>query len=408
MESYSLSSLDIILVVLVFSLIFLGFLERIALNRSLSRIPIRVHVNGVRGKSSVTRLIAAGLRSGGIKTVAKTTGTYPRLILEDGSEITVKRRGKANIKEQIKTIYFADKRGAQAIVLECNAIQPEYQWISEHKIIKSTIGVITNVRRDHIDVMGETLDDIARCISNTIPKSAILFTAEKKFMPFFAEKAKLLGTRSILLEEIERNPGKEKNPILLFPENLELSAIVCEYLGIDRNTALKGMKEALPDPGALKIMELSPDKKSIRFINAFSANDPDSIDQILKQLRENNFLKGYLYGIINNRKDRIFRTLEFAKFIASRQEFEKSFIIGDSTRIAWKEALRNGADKNRLCIIHSKKPDEIIKQILESIMNTPATIIGMGNFGGSGGKILSYLENNSSQIPPPGGRGLNS
>ena len=28
------------------------------------RIPVRVHVNGSRGKSSVTRLIAAGLRAG--------------------------------------------------------------------------------------------------------------------------------------------------------------------------------------------------------------------------------------------------------------------------------------------------------------------------------------------------------
>lgn len=42
--------------------------------RNVEAIPIRVHVNGTRGKSSVTRLIAAGLRAGGRKTVAKITG----------------------------------------------------------------------------------------------------------------------------------------------------------------------------------------------------------------------------------------------------------------------------------------------------------------------------------------------
>ena len=48
--------------------------------RQLARIPVRVHVNGTRGKSSVTRLIAAGLRSTGRRVFAKTTGTMARMI----------------------------------------------------------------------------------------------------------------------------------------------------------------------------------------------------------------------------------------------------------------------------------------------------------------------------------------
>jgi UDP-N-acetylmuramoylalanine-D-glutamate ligase len=48
--------------------------ERARHERRLARIPIRVHVNGTRGKSGVTRLIAAALRRSGIPTVAKTTG----------------------------------------------------------------------------------------------------------------------------------------------------------------------------------------------------------------------------------------------------------------------------------------------------------------------------------------------
>ena len=45
-----------------------------------------IHVAGTRGKSTTVRLIAAGLRAGGHRVVAKVTGTQPRIILPDGSE----------------------------------------------------------------------------------------------------------------------------------------------------------------------------------------------------------------------------------------------------------------------------------------------------------------------------------
>ena len=55
--------------------------EAIRLRRGLGAVPIRIHVNGSRGKSSVTRLIAAGLRESGLRILAKTTGSRARLIL---------------------------------------------------------------------------------------------------------------------------------------------------------------------------------------------------------------------------------------------------------------------------------------------------------------------------------------
>jgi len=40
--------------------------------RNLRAISLRIHVAGTRGKSTTTRLIAAGLRAAGHKVVAKT------------------------------------------------------------------------------------------------------------------------------------------------------------------------------------------------------------------------------------------------------------------------------------------------------------------------------------------------
>ena len=111
--------------------------EKIRHERRLNRIPIRIHVNGTRGKSNVTRLIAAALRRSGIRTLGKTTGTIPRLILPDGNEKTVRRWAPANIIEQIKTVAIADKLKVNAIVIECMALMPYLQWFCEVRLIRS-------------------------------------------------------------------------------------------------------------------------------------------------------------------------------------------------------------------------------------------------------------------------------
>ena len=64
-------------------------------HRQLNQIPHRIHVNGIRGKSSVTRLIAASLREGGLQTAAKTTGTAARVIIDHDTDIPVPRKEAA-------------------------------------------------------------------------------------------------------------------------------------------------------------------------------------------------------------------------------------------------------------------------------------------------------------------------
>jgi poly-gamma-glutamate synthase PgsB/CapB len=117
-----------VLLLVFMILVLLGLLEALLHRRHLSRIPIRVHVNGTRGKSSVTRLIAGGLREGGITTCAKTTGTLARMILPDASEYPVFRPAGANVIEQVRIIATAANYNARAIVVECMALQPHLQW----------------------------------------------------------------------------------------------------------------------------------------------------------------------------------------------------------------------------------------------------------------------------------------
>src|SRR5687768_3006996 len=109
-----------------------GIVERRRHRRYLALIPTRVVVNGIRGKSSITRLCAGALRGGGLLTVAKTTGTAARFITPDGEERPVPRKfGLANIVEQIGIVAEAVAFAPDALVIECMAVTPDLQEVNQ-------------------------------------------------------------------------------------------------------------------------------------------------------------------------------------------------------------------------------------------------------------------------------------
>ncbi|TXG92863.1 hypothetical protein DW322_18490 [Rhodococcus rhodnii] len=148
--------------------------------RRLRQLDVRVHVNGIRGKSTVTRLVAGVLREGGYVTVAKTTGSAARVIGPSGEETPIFRRGAANINEQIDVVAEHVREDVEALVIECMAVRPLYQQYSQEYMVRSDITVITNVREDHQEEMGETLEEIADSMSVTIPRGGIVVTAEDR------------------------------------------------------------------------------------------------------------------------------------------------------------------------------------------------------------------------------------
>src|SRR5437764_7967750 len=104
-------------------LLALGVVEQRRHDANLGRIPVRVLVNGIRGKSSITRLCAGALRGGGLVTVAKTTGTAARFIHPDAREEPVHRKfAIANVVEQIAIVRRAAGYDPDALVMECMAV----------------------------------------------------------------------------------------------------------------------------------------------------------------------------------------------------------------------------------------------------------------------------------------------
>ena len=385
-------------------LVGLGWWEAWSHRRALGSIPIRIHVNGARGKSSVTRLIAAALREAGIRTVAKTTGTLPRLILPDGSERPIERVSRPNVIEQVGIIRRARREGAEALVIECMALQPHLQALCESKFVRATHGVITNVRADHLDVMGPTVADVAKALCNTTPVRGKFFTAEQQYLPTLAAAA--ADRESVLIvstaEDAEAVTDKEMAGFSYMEhrENVALVLKVCADLGIDRATALAGMHRATCDPGAMCMSEIDFFGRRIVFANAFAANDPNSTASAWKRAAEQAGRVATRVALVNCRADRPERSWQLGETCHSWQGADYFLLIGTGTHVFRRAALQNGIDPERIIQANGADIPRLFETIVE-LLGTSGLIVGVGNIGDHGLEIAQYFRNRTSPQPKP-------
>ena len=376
-------------------LIIAGLLEFKYHQISLSGIPVRIHVNGTRGKSSVTRLIAAGLRAGGKRTFAKTTGTAPRVIDSKGIDRIIHRLRKPSIGEQVRLLkYFSDEK-PDVVVMECMAVQPQYQWISEHQMVKSDIGVITNARPDHLDEMGPTEEDVVKSLCNSIPVSGVLVTAEQKHKNIIKKVTYDNNSDFILSDENSLSNEYINNfNYIEHPQNIAIALDVCEKLGVDRDTAIGGMHQVQPDLGALIVWKLIGQKGSLQFVNGMAANDPVSTLQIWKFVIDRYPTKSATAVFFNSRDDRPLRTKQMLEL--TFEEIRPEYLIVRGDKIEAKINKLKHYSPETIVIIFSidEKADVVSKAILK--LPDDSLIYAIGNQVGVGQEILEDLARNKS------------
>jgi len=386
-----------ILTALLIIIICFWVVEYALHQKRVRTIPIRVHVNGTRGKSSVTRLIGAGLRAGGIRTITKVTGTYPRLIMEDGTDVHIHRWGDANILEQVSIVRFATQRHAQALVVECMALEQQYQWISEHRMIHATVGVITNVRLDHIDIMGRTLPEIAEVLAETIPAGGVFFTAETAIPEILRKHADKRRATMYLTDSNSVSPDEMKGfTYIEHRENVALALAVCQYLGVDREVALRGMYTATPDAGCLRRFIVEAFGKRLTFYNAFAANDPDSTLLIWHRLKDEIGFEGTRIVLLNTREDRMDRARQLTELAGRKlsRDFDYLMLIGHNTNVVARMAADYGVPRDRILGVGWTTPEKVFEEIL-AVTDHSSTILAIGNMGGMGAGVAEYFEHRS-------------
>ncbi|MER5468313.1 poly-gamma-glutamate synthase PgsB [Streptomyces sp. NPDC002685] len=381
-----------VLVVCCAILLVAGIVEQRRHFTNLDNIPTRVLVNGIRGKSSITRLCAGALRGGGLTTVAKTTGTAARFIHPDATEEPVYRKfGIANVVEQIGIVRRAAAYNPDALVIECMAVMPALQEINQSKLIRSTIGVLCNVREDHLAEMGPTLDDVARSLSRSMPEGGICVTAEQERFAILQEEADSRDCKLIYADpETVTDEELRGFSWFTFKENVAIALTVAELLGVERETALQGMYDAPPDPGVLSVERyVTEDGKKLRFANVFAANDPESTLMNINQLLDLGAIHRPLNVVINCRPDRVERNGQMGEIIPELDP-ERVFVIGHPAKSAIdampaeyrSRAVDLGGDR--------RDPEEFMRQLLGEL-GADSSLVAIGNIHGQGEHLLEHL-----------------
>jgi poly-gamma-glutamate synthase PgsB/CapB len=373
-------------------MLVLGIVEQRRHFRNLDAVPARILVNGIRGKSSITRLTAGALRGGGLRVVGKTTGSAARYIYPDGSEIPVYRPfDVANVAEQISVVRQAVLERPDALVLECMAVDPSLQQINQEKLARSTIGIVSNVRADHLTEMGPTLEDVARSLCRSMPRRGICITSEAVWWSVLQQEAerrqcKLLYANAASVTDEEMAAFT----YFTFKENVAIALEVARLLGISRDDALRGMWASDPDPGVLSVASYEVGGKHLRFANVFAANDPNSTLLNVHTLVERRAIQPPIYTLINCRPDRIERNAQMGKLVPELRS-EKLFVVGHPTRSA-SRAVPRGWDGELIELGgDDRHPREIVSRVLDEI-DVEASLVAVGNIHGQGEQLLDYLE----------------
>jgi len=367
--------LSIVILVLFAGYFLYVIIESLMIKKYRKSFKYVIHVNGIRGKSTTTRLIDSGFRSLGYKTFSKTTGTIATIINTDNKDVPIKRLGNANIREQIKMMKEAYKEKAEVIILECMAVNPELQKISEERILKADATLITNVREDHIMDMGENLDGIADALSNTIPTDGYLIVNPSKYTDFFKEKAQKKNTKVVISDEY-----KGEDHLDTFDENIALALALSKALSLDTSIFFEGMKKYHHDIGAFETIKLG----DTIFLNGLSINDPESIKEMYTDLSKK-YNQDDITIFLNNRNDRPTRVLQHIEMM-KEMKCKKLIIFGSNPNY-----VKRKIEKERKDL-----PIEILKNIED--LKKEKIIYAIGNIGGKGMKVLEYFRKFGERI----------
>ena len=373
-------------------LIVLGILEKRKHDKQVVRIPMRINVNGIRGKSTITRMITAMLKYHGVKVVGKTTGSAARMLYWNADEEPIDRKPEgANIKEQIGVISRAADMGAEALVCECMAVNPKLQKIYQEEMIKAQIGVIVNVLPDHIDEMGPTLDEIALAFTVTIPYNGILVLGSSDYTEYFSKIAAERGTKVYVADESKIPKGYlDKFNYAVFPNNVAVPLALAEALGIDYEEALAGILTAPPDPGIATVNPVGDPENEDYFVNGFAANDPVSTLEIWDYVKHRGCSDENLIVLANCRGDRGDRTRQMADDVIPYLPCRTVIAVGKNTKPIT-DAYHRGKFKAEYLNLDSVKPARIVAEIEKRLGK--AVIFGIGNIHGIGEELIEGIMN---------------
>ncbi|MCM2974447.1 poly-gamma-glutamate synthase PgsB [Priestia aryabhattai] len=383
-----------IILICLFLVFAYGAWEQVKHQKNIDSIPVRINVNGIRGKSTVTRLITGIVTEAGYKTIGKTTGTSARMIywFTDEEKPIVRRPEGPNIGEQRRVVKEAAKLEAEALVSECMAVNPDYQITFQEKMLQANIGVIVNVLEDHMDVMGPTLDEVAEAFLPTIPYKGHLITIDGPYLEYFKTVAAKRRTKVIVADNSRiTDEFLRKFDYMVFPDNASLALAVAEALDIPEEIAFRGMLNAHPDPGAMRITQFGDPKAPAFLVNGFAANDAASTLRIWERVGEIGYSVDSPIVIMNCRPDRVDRTEQFARDVLPYIKADILVLIGETTSPIMDAYNEGIIPAKEIWDLEGYSTEGIFDKLRPELHNR--MIYGVGNIHGAAEPLIEAMKN---------------
>jgi len=319
----------------------------------------------------------------------------------------IKRRGAATINEQIDVVREYVRPEVEALVIECMAVRPLYQAYSQGYMVRSDITIITNVRLDHQEEMGETLEEIADSLSVTIPQNGILITAEGR--EHLRERLRLnaerRGARLIYADPATVDDADMKGfDYLQFKDNVAIGLVLAELLGIPRGRAIAGMWKSVPDVGVVRLRQYDAHGKRVLWVPMFAANDKESVVMTLDTLSAQFPEGATVIGVLNNRTDRGRRAELFADMVSNDigHHFDHIITLGAYEETVTRAMVAGGYAADRIHNLgNSRSPslDELLDEIAAMIDGPRAVLVGMVNIHTDQAEMLmEYFEHSAEEM----------
>ncbi len=266
---------------------------------------------------------------------------------------------------------------ADAIVAEAMAIEPEYLGALERFYIRATDFVITNVRPDHQEQLGEDPDAMALAIARALPAGARVIVTAEAATPVIRAEAQRRHCELIIVDDMD-----DRDPDIA---NLMLARAVCRHYKVDESAAEAAMLAAQKDIGAFSLQQLTLQGRSMRFANAFSCNDVESFRQLWHRHQPPGVPAAFLFNARND------RPLRSRLFLASLPLLSQDAVlyVTQGSRALFRYAVDAGFDRSRVHLLADGPAEEQLARIASGVAD--GTIIwGTGNFRGAGADIAAF------------------
>ena len=346
-----------------------------------SSIPLKILVNGTRGKSTLVHMLYDILRLNGKNVFGKSTGDKPLLLFPDKNKKTIRRFSPTSIIENIKILKQISREETDAIVFECMALQSEPQYFLS-KILSPTHIIITNILPDHQEVMGNSKYDNFKTMSQCIHHDSLVYLPDKLNQDLY--KFSLHNHNFYPLSDLTSQLVCENIPRETINASWTLIDGFCSELKFNSNITKKVFESYWKKID--KDIKHTINNNGVSIFNFFSINDVKTTDAFLKyNLNEN--LNNSVF-ILNCRLDRPLRIKSFIDYINNSYANTEILFCGNGKKLAYhylgnKKISRfvkcedlfqiisdkNNVNKNFFCLGNYKGMEKFIADIKNSTLH---------------------------------------